>query len=1078
MKQQRPSLTRSLRVRLATSFSVLGLVFVLFLGLIAYKTAAEAGLSMASASSLRLQILWWGIGSVLFTAMLGIFLAKQITEPLGKLTDELRQHDVRAYPWDLSVHRSYTELEQLTLTMLELANAIRTHENALVRNERKFRETFDLVDIGLVHLDGKGHYVQANRKFAEMVGYSKDELIGKTFIEVFHPDERNDESQALRDVLAGMDNIPKREIRYMSKDGEVCWARRSAAIVRDEDGKLVYVLVAMEDISQYLATQETLRSLNQSLKAIVETSPLAIYAITPQGIVILWNPAAERLFGCKESEVVGKTSTLVIPDHDDFAPVLRDRVLAGETVHNLEITRRRDDGALIELSVSAAPLRGTEDRIVGVLVICTDVMEIKRTSQALNDQLRFTQELLEVIPNPIFYKDIQRRYLGFNRAWESFFGKKREDFVGKQASDLIPAQLADSADRKDAEVIRTGQLSITKVNITDAKDELRQVLKHVSRFTSQDGTPAGTISVLTDITELKKIEHALETSEARFRALTESAMDIVTIIDAEGIIQYQSPSVKHLLGFDPEQMVGLKPFEMVHRDDVGALKQSFESLLTRGPGAQTEKPIEFRIRNRDGNWRTLESMGKNNLDNPSIRGLIVNTRDVSDRLAIQQRMQHLAYHDSLTGLPNRSLLQDRVAQALSRAGRTKKNLAVMFIDIDNFKNINDTLGHDVGDELLREIAKRLTRSVRQHDTIARQGGDEFIVLLEELDGQSGATRIAQKILDALRTVFVVGGMEQHVSGSIGLALFPQDGHDPQTLLKNADTAMFHGKSLGKNTYQFFTHKMNIAVKRRAELESSLRVAVKEADFVLHYQPQIDLNSGEIVAVEGLIRWNSVENGTLMPGDFIPLAEETGLMSEIGEWVLREGCRQAKEWQDMGLPPRRMAINISARQLNDKGFFNMVAQVLAETGLDAKYLELEITESQVMRQAEGSIMLLNQLADMGIHLAVDDFGTGYSSLSYLKRLPIGKLKIDQSFIRDITVDPNDTAIVVAIINMSKSLNLDIIAEGIETAGQLTLLRAKGCGIGQGYYFSVPMSAAALLPQLQRRSVFADAEVAAF
>jgi diguanylate cyclase (GGDEF)-like protein/PAS domain S-box-containing protein len=1078
MKQQRSSFTRSLRVRLATSFSVLGLVFVLFLGLIAYRTAAEAGLPMTSASSLRLLILWWGIGSVLLTAMLGIFLAKQITEPLGKLTDELRQHDVRTYPWELSVNRSYAELEQLTLTMLELASAIRTHETALVRNERKFRETFDLVDIGLAYLDGRGHYVQANRKFAEMVGYSKEELIGKAFIEVFHPDERDVEFQALRDVLAGMDNIPKREMRYMRKDGEVCWARRSAAIVRDEDDKLVYVLVAMEDISQYLANQETLRSLNQSLKAIVETCPLAIYAITAQGIVILWNPAAERLFGCKESEVLGKSSPLVISDHEDSAPSLRDRVLAGETLHNLEITRRRDDGALIELSVSSAPLRGTEDRIIGVLVICTDVTEIMRTSRALNDQLRFTQELLEVIPNPIFYKDIQGRYLGFNRAWESFFGKKREDFVGKQASDLIPAQLADSADRKDAEVIRTGQLSISEVKITDANDELRQVLKHVSRFTSQDGTPAGTIGVLTDITELKKIEHALETSEARFRALTESAMDIVTVIDAEGTILYQSPSVKHLLGFDPEQMLGLNPFEMVHRDDVRALKLSFESLLKRGTGAQSEKPIEFRIRNKDGSWRMLESMGKNNLDNPSVRGLIINTRDVSDRLAIQQRMQHLAYHDSLTGLPNRSLLQDRVAQALSRADRSKKNLAVMFIDIDNFKNINDTLGHDVGDELLREIAKRLIRSVRRHDTIARQGGDEFIVLLEELDGQSSAASVAQKILDALRTVFVVGGVEQHVSGSIGLALFPQDGHDPQTLLKNADTAMFHGKSLGKNTYQFFTHQMNIAVKRRAELERSLRVAVKVGDFALHYQPQIDLNSGEIVAVEGLIRWNSMENGTLMPGDFIPLAEETGLISEIGEWVLREGCRQAKEWQDMGLAPRRMAINLSARQLNDKGFFNMVAQVLAETGLDANYLELEITESQVMRQAEGSIMLLNQLADMGIHLAVDDFGTGYSSLSYLKRLPIGKLKIDQSFIRDITVDPNDTAIVVAIINMAKSLDLDIIAEGIETAGQLTLLRAKGCGIGQGYYFSVPMSAAALLPQLQRRSVFADAEVAAF
>jgi diguanylate cyclase (GGDEF)-like protein len=423
------------------------------------------------------------------------------------------------------------------------------------------------------------------------------------------------------------------------------------------------------------------------------------------------------------------------------------------------------------------------------------------------------------------------------------------------------------------------------------------------------------------------------------------------------------------------------------------------------------------------------------------------------------------------------LLQDRIFHAISRAERSPKKLAVMFIDIDNFKNINDTLGHDVGDELLREVAKRLSNSVRQHDTIARQGGDEFIVLLEELDGQRGATRVAQKILDALRAAFSVGGTEQHVSGSIGIALFPEDGSDPQTLMKNADTAMFHGKNLGKNTYQFFTHQMNIVVKRRAALESSLRAAVKDNDFTLHYQPQIDLNTGEIVALEALIRWNNAESGTMMPGDFIPLAEETGLISELGEWVLREGCRQARAWQNMGIAPRRMAINLSARQLSDKGFLDMVSRILTETGLDPKYLELEITESQVMRQAEGSIMLLNELADMGINLAVDDFGTGYSSLSYLKRLPIAKLKIDQSFIRDITVDPNDTAIVVAIINMAKSLDLDIIAEGIETAGQLTLLRAKGCSIGQGYYFVVPMPADALLPLLRQRSIFAEVEVAA-
>ena len=440
-------------------------------------------------------------------------------------------------------------------------------------------------------------------------------------------------------------------------------------------------------------------------------------------------------------------------------------------------------------------------------------------------------------------------------------------------------------------------------------------------------------------------------------------------------------------------------------------------------------------------------------------------------------MQHLAYHDSLTDLPNRALLQDRVLQAISRVERSGKDLAVMFIDIDNFKNINDSLGHDVGDELLREVAKRLTISVRQHDTIARHGGDEFIVLLEELNGQRGAARVAQKILDAMRAVFVVGGTAQHISGSIGIALFPEDGSDPQTLMKNADTAMFHGKSLGKNTYQFFTPQMNTAAKRRAALESSLRAAVKRGELMLHYQPQVNLNSGKIVAIEALVRWNSAENGLMMPGDFIPLAEETGLISEIGEWVLREGCRQARQWQDMGVFPPRMAINLSARQLGGKGFIDLVAKILAETGLDAKYLELEITESQVMRQAETSILLLNEFANRGIHLAVDDFGTGYSSLSYLKRLPIGKLKIDQSFVRDITVDPNDSAIVAAIINMAKSMSLEVIAEGIETAAQLNVLRAEGCSIGQGFYFCVPLSADALLPFLRQDTFFAESKVVA-
>ncbi len=748
----------------------------------------------------------------------------------------------------------------------------------------------------------------------------------------------------------------------------------------------------------------------------------------------------------------------------------RRRALAGETLHGFEmrINRPGQNGALeqIDISVAAAPLRDSNGAIVGILVTCADVSEIKKTSRKLDEQLRFTQDLLEVIPNPIFYKGRDGRYLGFNRAWEQFYGLTRDQWLGKSFAEVFPDDDVAAIQAEEALVMQ-GEEVVREVRVRDGNGQLHDVVRHISRFTSPDGTPAGMIGVLTDITDFKQAAMALEETEGRFRAMTESAMDIVSVLSRDAVILYQSPSVKHLLGYAPEEMIGKCQFDLVHREDVARLRTAFDELLESG---QMARPVEFRVRSRDGGWRMLESIGKDCLKDPAVQGVIVNTRDVSERRAIQEHIQHLAFHDALTGLPNRSLIQDRISQAVTRAERGQHKLAVMFIDIDNFKNINDTLGHDAGDDLLREVARRLHDSVRGHDTIARQGGDEFIVLLDQLEGHQGATRVAQKILDAMRLAFFVGGTDQHVSGSIGISIYPEDGTDASTLLKNADTAMFHGKALGKNTYQFFTGQMNIAVKRRAVMESNLRAAVRDENFSLVYQPQIDLVSGEIVALEALVRWQSEDSGTMMPGEFIPLAEETGLINELGEWVLREACRQNRAWQEAGLLPRRIAVNLSAKQLNDKGFVKMLVGILRETQMDPTQLELEITESQVMRQGEGSVMLLNELAEMGIHLSVDDFGTGYSSLTYLKRLPIGKLKIDQSFIRDITVDPNDTAIVVAIISMAKSLDLDVIAEGIETAGQLTLLRAKGCGVGQGYYFSVPLSAEEVTPLLRRSSIF--------
>ncbi len=1060
----------SLKYHIGAGFAVMTLALTLVLGVLATRISGVNGLPGDMSRQLYSLVIWWGFGAVILAGLLGALIAHRVTAPINKLAQQLAAAKAEDHLGEVDIQENYKEIEVLSRAMNELVTMIQGHEKILAENERKFREAFDLVGVGLCQFDMNGTLMLVNRRFGDMLGYSVGKLVGKNLLDLTHADDQIAAPDLARQFPELADSEIHRDRRYIRKDGSVLWAQYSGVLVRDSAGNPIYGLASIEDVSESRASEETLRALNASLKAIVETSPLAIYSLTTNGVVTLWNPEAEKMFGLNELQVLGQPSPLMTGRSADKALELTARVLAGETLHGFEISvdRTNSDGAIeqFEISVAAAPLLGVNGNIVGVLTTCSDITHMKETSRKLDEQLRFTNELLQVIPNPIFYKGRDRKYLGVNRAWEQFFGRARDEWLGKTYADVFKDGSADEVELEDAGVLHGTDL-VREIRARDGHGVERDIVKHISRFTSQDGSAAGVIGVLTDITSFKQAAIALQKTEGRFQALTESAMDIVTVLDRNAVITYQSSSVKHLLGYDPLEMIGKCQFDLVHREDVERMRIAFAELLETGA---MSRAIEFRAMALDGTWRILESIGKSCLDDPVVQGIIVNTRDVSERRAIQEHIQHLAFHDALTGLPNRSLIQDRIAQALTRADRGNHRLAVMFIDIDNFKNINDTLGHDAGDELLREVSRRLRASVRGHDTIARQGGDEFIVLLDQIDDHQGATRVAQKILDALRAAFMVGGTGHHVSGSIGISIFPEDGSDAQTLLKNADTAMFHGKSLGKNTYQFFTGQMNIAVKRRAAMESNLRAAVNNQDFLLLYQPQINLVSGEIVGLEALVRWNSEDSGTMMPGEFIPLAEETGLINELGEWVLREACRQNKEWQNAGLAPKRMAVNLSAKQLNDKGFVEMLVGILRETQLAPTFLELEITESQVMRQGEGSVMLLNEIAEMGIHLSVDDFGTGYSSLSYLKRLPIGKLKIDQSFIRDITVDPNDTAIVVAIINMAKSLDLEVIAEGIETTGQLTLLRAKGCGVGQGYYFSVPLDAVGIAELLKQSSVF--------
>jgi diguanylate cyclase (GGDEF)-like protein len=450
-----------------------------------------------------------------------------------------------------------------------------------------------------------------------------------------------------------------------------------------------------------------------------------------------------------------------------------------------------------------------------------------------------------------------------------------------------------------------------------------------------------------------------------------------------------------------------------------------------------------------------------------IIGAVIVFRDVSSAQAMKEQMAYSAHHDFLTGLPNRLLLNDRINQAIALAHRHGHQVAILFLDLDGFKHINDSLGHPMGDKLLQSITARLLSNVSEADTVSRQGGDEFVILLPEVSGGVEAAATARRLLDAVAGVHLVDQHDLHVTASIGVSLYPDDGADAETLIKNADTAMYQAKGNGRQNYEFFAKEMNVRAVERQSVEEHLRLALERKEFVLHYQPKVDLQTGTITGAEALIRWMHPTRGFMSPGLFIPIAEDSGLILPIGTWVLREACRQAQEWVKAGLPWITVAVNVSAVQFRNEDFLETLMGILDETGLDPRRLEVEVTESALMTRAEFTASILQALRSKGIRVSIDDFGTGYSSLSYLRKFPLDSLKIDQSFVREISSSPNEATLVNAIISMAQSLNLRVIAEGVETADELAFLQAHLCEEAQGYYFSRPVAAEAFAALLRTR-----------
>ncbi|MCE9551243.1 MAG: EAL domain-containing protein [Betaproteobacteria bacterium] len=543
-----------------------------------------------------------------------------------------------------------------------------------------------------------------------------------------------------------------------------------------------------------------------------------------------------------------------------------------------------------------------------------------------------------------------------------------------------------------------------------------------------------------------------DTQLSLFAHIFDRVKEGIIVMDADKFMLFINPAFSAITGYSANDLIG-KSLQLLHpglMDDT----LNYETWRSIDETGRWQGELVGRRKNEESYDEHLSISTMKN-ERGEVSYYICVFSDISERKAAEERVAYVVLHDFLTNLPNGLLLQDRLAQAISRAGRENRKVAVMCLDLDHFKAINDMLGHLVGDKLLQEVARRISSVGRVSDTVSRRGGDEFVVILPDLETVDDAAVIAVKLLEAISGLCKIDGNEIEITTSIGISIFPEDGCDGDHLIKYADAAMYHAKKNGRNNYQFFTNELNKLALERISTIQKLRHAEGRQEFCLHYQPQVDLRNGRIIGVEALLRWNNPEAGMIPPGYFIPIAEETGLIIPIGEWVLREACRQNSEWRMLGLPEITVAVNLSAVQFRQNNFIEMIQSVLCEYSLEPSGLALEITEGAVMHNAEASIALLLELKAMGLQIAVDDFGTGYSSLSYLKRFPIDKLKIDQSFVRDITVDSDDAAIVSTIINMARTLKLKVIAEGVETAEQLSFLKNQECDEMQGYYFSKPM-----------------------
>lgn len=823
--------------------------------------------------------------------------------------------------------------------------------------------------------------------------------------------------------------------------------------------RAVFICGVRDPYVRLRKTEAAVQTEKTVIQAILDSLDSAVFKVNTEARIEYLNAAACRMLGLDAQSCLGKPFTDIVhivneADTSSYQlPVSQYLGGVQEMSSQRQLLVVREDGVKVPIEDTASTIYGAQHKVIGAVITLRDVRERRKAMNALLQSEHMFHDLLEFAPDGILIVDEQGNIRMVNHLAEKLFGYDREELVGRPVDVLIPQRL-----RGDHGRYRTNFQGQPHVRPMGAGKQIYCLRKDGSEFPSDISlgplkTESGNLvmAVVRDMTERRNQEAAVRESARYARSLLEASLDPLATINANGQITDVNQAMEKATGLPRDMLIGTD-FSTYFKDPELAregYKRAFWDNEVR------DWPLT--MLSSDGH--SIEVLYNATVfrdEQGCVQGVFAAARDVTERKGLEEQLKHRATHDALTGLPNRSLLSDRLRQWIAQARRENEAVGVMFIDLDNFKNINDSLGHAVGDALLMETAWRVKKILRESDTLARFGGDEFVLVLGNTDVHD-MDALARKVLETISVPCEVQGHQIFANASMGISIFPLDGEDDELLIRNADIAMYYAKKDGRNTYRYYSHEMNQDMRERLELSTKLKNAIAQRQFELFYQPKVCLKSGRLAGFEALIRWRHPELGMVSPVKFISIAEECGMMGQIGDWVINTACKQIRDWLDHGYDPVRVAVNLSACQCRTEEVVHSISDALLANDIPGERLEVEITESMVMQDTVRAIQVFERLRSLNVQIAIDDFGTGYSSLSYLKRFPVTSLKIDKSFVDGINNDDDDVAIVGAVIAMAKNLMLNVVAEGVETLEQVEFLSQHGCDECQGYFYGKPMPA---------------------